>query len=56
MATIGAIPLIDTLVAVALGAAILGEAVGWRLWAGGAMILTGAAIVNRSAGAASATA
>ncbi len=46
MATIGAIPLIDTLIAVALGAAILGERVGWRFLAGGAMILTGAALAT----------
>jgi drug/metabolite transporter (DMT)-like permease len=49
IATIGAIPLIDTLIAVSLGAAILGESVGWRLWAGGAMILTGAALAGRTA-------
>jgi drug/metabolite transporter (DMT)-like permease len=49
MATIGVIPLIDTLVAVALGAIVLREAVGVRLWAGGAMILAGAALVNREA-------
>jgi len=46
MATIGAIPLIDTLVAVALGTLILGERVGWRFFAGGAMILTGAALAT----------
>jgi drug/metabolite transporter (DMT)-like permease len=49
MATIGVIPLIDTLVAVALGAVVLREPVGGRLWAGGAMILAGAALVNREA-------
>jgi len=48
MATIGVIPLIDTLVAVVLGALVLGEPVGGRLWAGGAMILAGAALVNRA--------
>ncbi len=46
MATIGAIPLIDTLIAVALGALVLGERVGWRFFAGGAMILTGAAMAT----------
>jgi len=46
MVTIGAIPLIDTLVAVALGAVLLGERVGWRFFAGGAMILTGAALAT----------
>lgn len=49
MAIIGVIPLIDTLVAVALGALVLREPVGGRLWAGGAMILAGAALVNREA-------
>jgi drug/metabolite transporter (DMT)-like permease len=48
MATVGVIPVIDTLVAVALGALVLKEPVGGRLWAGGAMILAGAAIVNRT--------
>jgi drug/metabolite transporter (DMT)-like permease len=48
MATIGVIPLIDTFVAVALGALVLGEPVGGRLWVGGAMILAGAALVNRT--------
>jgi len=47
MATIGVIPLIDTLVAVALGALVLGESIGGRLWAGGALILAGAALVTR---------
>ena len=47
MASIGAIPLIDTFVAVTLGALVLGESVGWRLWLGGAMILTGAALAGR---------
>lgn len=46
MATIGAIPLIDTFVAVTLGAIVLGERVGWRFFAGGAMILTGAALAT----------
>ncbi|HET9795120.1 MAG TPA: EamA family transporter [Thermoanaerobaculia bacterium] len=46
MATIGAIPLIDTLVAVTLGALVLGERVGGRFFAGGAMILTGAALAT----------
>ena len=46
MATIGAIPLIDTLVAVTLGAIVLEESVGWRFFAGGAMILTGASLAT----------
>ena len=53
MATLGAIPVIDTLVAVLLGALVLGEPVGGRLWAGGAMILAGAALVNRAGRASS---
>ncbi len=48
MASIGAIPLIDTLIAVALGAAVLREPVGWRLLAGGALILAGAALANQA--------
>jgi len=47
MALIGAIPLIDTVVALLLGAAILGEAVDWRLCVGGALVLTGAALASR---------
>ncbi|HET7453253.1 MAG TPA: EamA family transporter [Thermoanaerobaculia bacterium] len=46
MATVGAIPLVDTLIAAALGAVVLGEPVGWRFFAGGAMILTGAAVAT----------
>lgn len=56
MASIGAIPLIDTLIAVALGALVLGEPVGWRLLAGGALILTGAALANQAPRAAPAPA
>lgn len=48
MASIGAIPLIDTLIAVALGAIVLREPVGWRLFAGGAMILIGAMLANKA--------
>ncbi len=47
MAMIGAIPLIDTVVALVLGAAILGEAVDWRLCVGGALVLAGAALASR---------
>jgi len=47
MALIGAIPLIDTLIALALGAAILGEPIGWRLLVGGALVLAGAALASR---------
>ncbi|HWC66391.1 MAG TPA: EamA family transporter, partial [Thermoanaerobaculia bacterium] len=54
MATIGAIPLIDTLIAMALGAIVLGERVGWRFFAGGAMILAGAAAATWGTAGASA--
>jgi drug/metabolite transporter (DMT)-like permease len=47
MALISAIPLIDTVVAIALGALILGEAVDWRLGFGGALVLAGAALASR---------
>jgi drug/metabolite transporter (DMT)-like permease len=48
MSSIGAIPLIDTLIAVALGALVLAEPVGWRLFAGGGLILAGAALATRA--------
>jgi drug/metabolite transporter (DMT)-like permease len=48
MSSIGAIPLIDTLIAVALGALVLAEPVGLRLFAGGGLILAGAALANRA--------
>ena len=51
MASIGAIPLIDTLIAVSLGAILLGEPLGWRLAAGGVFILTGAMLASRVPGA-----
>lgn len=47
MALIGVIPLIDTLIALALGAAVLGEPIGWRLAFGGALVLAGAALASR---------
>jgi drug/metabolite transporter (DMT)-like permease len=47
MALIGAIPLIDTVIALALGAAVLGEDVDWRLGIGGAFVLAGAALASR---------
>jgi drug/metabolite transporter (DMT)-like permease len=47
MSAIGAIPLLDTLVAVALGAVVLHEPLGWPLLAGGALVLTGAALANQ---------
>ncbi len=48
MSAIGAIPLLDTSVAVILGAAILGERLGWPLLAGGALVLGGAALANQA--------
>ncbi|MGC4001434.1 MAG: EamA family transporter [Anaeromyxobacter sp.] len=44
MAAIGALPLVDTTVAVLLGAAVLHEPVGWPMLAGGAMVLAAAGI------------
>jgi len=48
IAAIGAIPLLDTTVAVALGALLLDEQVGWHLAAGGAMVLGAAALAARA--------
>lgn len=47
MSAIGAIPLLDTTVAVTLGALVLRERIGWPLLAGGALVLTGVALANR---------
>jgi len=47
ISAIGAIPLLDTTVAVALGALLLGERVGWHLAAGGAMVLAAAGLAAR---------
>jgi drug/metabolite transporter (DMT)-like permease len=52
MAALGVIPLIDTTVAVSLGAAVLGEPVGWPLLAGGAMVLGAAVLAGTSRGTA----
>jgi drug/metabolite transporter (DMT)-like permease len=41
------IPLIDTTVAVFLGAAVLGEPVGWSMAAGGTMVLAAAVLASR---------
>jgi drug/metabolite transporter (DMT)-like permease len=46
LATIGAIPLIDTAIAVVLGAAILREPLGPRLIAGAALVLCGVGLIN----------
>jgi drug/metabolite transporter (DMT)-like permease len=48
MSAIGAIPLLDTTVAVTLGALVLGETLGWSLLAGGALVLSGAALANQA--------
>jgi drug/metabolite transporter (DMT)-like permease len=48
MSAIGAIPLLDTTVAVTLGALVLREHVGWPLLAGGALVLTGVALANQA--------
>lgn len=48
MAAIGAIPLLDTTVAVALGALVLRESIGWPLAAGGALVFAGAALANQA--------
>src|SRR5712692_10074739 len=46
VAAIGAIPLVDTMLAVCLGSVVLGEPIGWHLLGGGALVLTAAAIAN----------
>ena len=46
ISAIGAIPLLDTTIAVILGALVLRERIGWPLLAGGALVLTGAALAN----------
>jgi len=43
---VGAIPLIDTTLAVALGAAVLGEPLTWRFVAGAGLVLLAAALAN----------
>jgi len=52
IAAIGAIPLLDTTVAVLLGALLLDEPVGWHLAAGGALVLSAAALASRRRAAA----
>jgi drug/metabolite transporter (DMT)-like permease len=47
ISAIGAIPLLDTTVAVLLGALLLGEELGWHLAAGGGMVLAAAALAAR---------
>ena len=48
ISAIGAIPLLDTTVAVILGALVLREEVGWPLLGGGALVLSGAALANQA--------
>jgi drug/metabolite transporter (DMT)-like permease len=48
VAVIGTIPLVDTVVAVLLGAAILGETLSARVFAGAALILVGVLLAARS--------
>jgi drug/metabolite transporter (DMT)-like permease len=43
---VGAIPLIDTTIAVALGAAVLNESLTWRFIAGAGLVLLAAALAN----------
>jgi drug/metabolite transporter (DMT)-like permease len=47
LSALGVIPLIDTGVAVFLGAAVLAEPVGWSMAAGGTMVLAAAALASR---------
>jgi drug/metabolite transporter (DMT)-like permease len=49
IAAIGALPLLDTTVAVTLGAALLGESIGWHLAIGGGMVLAAAGLATRDA-------
>lgn len=48
IAALGVLPLIDTTVAVTLGALVLGEPVGWHLFAGGGLVLAAAALAGTS--------
>ncbi len=48
MVVIGIIPILDTLIAVALGALVLHEPLAGRLLAPGALILLGAALAGRA--------
>jgi drug/metabolite transporter (DMT)-like permease len=48
LAVVATIPLLDTTLAVALGAAVLGEPLTWNLAAGGAMVLAAAALAGLS--------
>ena len=46
MSAIGAIPLLDTTLAVTLGALVLREPIGWNLLGGGALVFAGVALAN----------
>jgi len=48
VAVIGTIPVVDTVIAVALGAIVLGEQLSWRLLAGGVLILGAVLLVTRA--------
>lgn len=48
IAALGVIPLIDTTVAVSLGALVLDEPVGWPVAAGGAMVLLAATLASKA--------
>jgi drug/metabolite transporter (DMT)-like permease len=48
MSVIGTIPLVDTVIAVLLGAVFLGEALPLRVFAGGALIVGGVLLATRS--------
>ena len=48
VAVIGTIPVVDTVIAVALGALVLGEELSWRLFVGGALILGAVLLVARA--------
>ena len=50
IAAIGAIPLLDTTVAVSIGALWLAEPITWHLAAGGAMVLAATGLASRDAG------
>ncbi len=50
LAALGVIPLLDTLVAVLLGALVLDEVLTWRHAGGAVLILTAAALANLSGG------
>jgi drug/metabolite transporter (DMT)-like permease len=50
MSAIGAIPLLDTSIAVTLGVIVLREHAGWPLLFGGALVLSAAALANEPLG------